>query len=84
MWSVTVATPDSGTYFVSLVDSTKKPAVAWKSTAIAANANAGTFRDAINPFYKDVYACDVNVVRIMYDASGAVTTNSALATSYTY
>ena len=84
MWSVTIASPDSGTYFLNLVDSTKKPAVAWKSAAIAANANAGTFREAINPFYKDVFACDVNVVRIMYDASGAVTTNSALATSYTY
>ena len=51
MWSVTIASPDSGTYFLNLVDSTKKPAVAWKSRAIAANANAGTFREAINPFY---------------------------------
>ena len=31
MWSVTITSPDSGTYFVNLVDSTKKPAVAWKS-----------------------------------------------------
>jgi hypothetical protein len=84
MWSVTVATPDSGTYFVNLVDSTKKPAVAWKSGAIAANANAATFRNAIYPFYRDVHGSDISVERIMYDASGAVTTDTALATSYTY
>ena len=84
MWSVTITSPDSGSYFVNLVDSTKKPAVAWKSAAIAANANAGTFRNAIYPFYRDVFACEVNVVRIMYDASGSVTTNAALAISYTY
>jgi len=84
MWSVTVATPDSGTYFVNLVDSTKKPAVAWKSGAIAANANAATFRNAIYPFYRDVHGSDISVERIMFDASGAVTTNTALATSYTY
>ncbi len=84
MWSVTVATPDSGTYFVNLVDSTKKPAVAWKSSEIAANANAGTFRNAIYPFYRDVHGSDISVVRIMFDASGAVTTNAALATSFTY
>jgi hypothetical protein len=84
MWSVTVETPDSGTYYMNLVDSTKKPAVAWKSSAIAANANAGTFRNAIYPFYRDVHGSDISVVRIMFDASGAVTTNAALATSFTY
>jgi len=70
MWSVTITSPDSGTYFVNLVDST--------------NANAGTFRNAIYPFYRNVFACDVNVVRIMYDASGSVTTDAALAISYSY
>ena len=84
MWSVTVAIPDSGTYFVNLVDSTKKPAVAWKSGAIAANANAATFRNAIYPFYRDVHGSDVSVLRLLFDASGAETTNAALATSYTY
>jgi hypothetical protein len=81
---VTVATPDSGTYFVSLVDSTKKPAVAWKSGAIAANANAATFRNAIYPFYRDVHGSDISVVIIMFDTSGAVTLNAALATSFSY
>ena len=51
---------------------------------ISTKATANAFRDAIAPYYRKFFGCDVKVELTMYDVNQAVTTLTANAKSYSY
>ena len=51
---------------------------------ISTKATANAFRDAIAPYYRKFFGCDVKVELTMYDVNQAVTTLTADAKSYSY
>jgi hypothetical protein len=81
---LTITTPDAGAYKLNFLNPTTKPASYWQSGAIAANANAGTFKNAISGYYSKFFGSDIDVTLSMYDATSTLTTDSTLATSFTY
>lgn len=63
---------------------TTKPASYWQSAAVLANANAGGFKSAISGYYSTYFGTDIDVTLEMFDATSTLTTDSTLATTYTY
>ena len=51
---------------------------------ISTKATANAFKDAIAPYYRKFFGCDVKVELTMYDVNQAVTTLAANAKSYSY
>lgn len=52
MWEILISNPDSGTYYLTLVDSvTKSKPQLYKTETMSADASASTLRGVLNKFY---------------------------------
>lgn len=83
-WSLTVGSPDSGTYKLNFVNSKTTPMSYYTTSHISASASASQFASAINGFYRSVHGGHVEVTRVMYDMDSLETEDEAIATSYQY
>ena len=83
-WSLTVVNPSSGSYVLAL--QSPKETTVWKSAAILCNEPSNTFGGKIAAFFQGHTRAHGNMAVDfkMYDASDAVTTNTANAKKYVY
>lgn len=72
---VTIDNPDNLLYILAFQNPVTLLSVATEK--IAANCDAGTFRNKVKAFYDDTYGSDIEVTLVMYDINGAETTVAA-------
>jgi hypothetical protein len=77
VWDFMITNPDAGTFVLNLVDLTSDPISVYATSSISADAEAWEVQSAVNGFYSAVWGASVEVVRTLYDASGAELTDEA-------
>jgi len=77
VWDFMITNPDAGTFVLNLVDLTSDPISVYATSSISADAEAWEVQSAVNGFYSAVWGASVEVVRTLYDASGAELTDAA-------
>jgi hypothetical protein len=81
---ITIDKVDSGAFTVNLLNPTLSKPAYWRSGVIKANASAASMRGVLFPYYSKYFKSNIDVILVMYDKAGVVTTDSKLRTKSVY